>query len=668
MYSLIDILALIVNFILNWETIRNTKLREISGDQALEVNNRYGHFLLAANLFYLTEIAWGVFYDHAAPRNHAIVYSITVFYFIFMLLTMLTWTRYMVAYINKGTRRSLIVIYVAWTMFTLSLIFLILNRFYRFIFSFNEDYEYVPESGRYFIIIFQILLYAVTAVYMLVVAHKAGGRQKLRYMTIAVACIVLGVSLFFQVFASFYPLYVFGLAISICLVHSFVEAGEKKGKKIQNDIASMMAEDYEAIYYFDVESGEYLEFARRNENETLNMLSSGKDFYYDFRGYIKENAYSDDADFAVNFFQKEEMTKNLEGKRSFSCKFRMMKKGEPRFFLYTYMEAGDNQHIILYAKDIEDELRAEKLRKENQQKTVTISQIAESLAANYDVIYYVDAESSSYTGYEFNKIFDKLKVAESGDDFYAECLINIPKVIHQEDRESLVDFLSKDNMISSLENHKSSSIEYRILVNGRAKYTRMTVRKSSDKTHFIIGVENIDDEVQREKQRLMELKTQKELARRDELTGTKNKNAYRELEKSVQSNIDNGMDYLPFGLVVCDANNLKTINDTQGHAAGDEYLKASAKLLCDIFVHSPVFRIGGDEFVVFLRGSDYADKDALMKKLQDQVVENNKAASGPVLASGMAIYNPNSDRVVSEVFERADKEMYKNKQWLKACA
>ena len=43
------------------------------------------------------------------------------------------------------------------------------------------------------------------------------------------------------------------------------------------------------------------------------------------------------------------------------------------------------------------------------------------------------------------------------------------------------------------------------------------------------------------------------------------------------------MDYLPFGLV-----------------AGDEYSKASAKLLCDIFDHSPVFRVGGDEFVVFL--------------------------------------------------------------------
>lgn len=37
-------------------------------------------------------------------------------------------------------------------------------------------------------------------------------------------------------------------------------------------------------------------------------------------------------------------------------------------------------------------------------------------------------------------------------------------------------------------------------------------------------------------------------------------------------------------LVVCDSNNLKQINDTQGHAAGDEYIRASARLLCDSFV------------------------------------------------------------------------------------
>ena len=145
----------------------------------------------------------------------------------------------------------------------------------------------------------------------------------------------------------------------------------------------------------------------------------------------------------------------------------------------------------------------------------------------------------------------------------------------------------------------------------------------------------------------------------------KNKTAYNELEKSVQANIDNGMDYLPFALVVCDTNNLKRINDTEGHVAGDEYIKKSAKLLCDTFVHSPVFRVGGDEFVVFLRGDDYSNRENLMNKLYAQIEENLQSKSGPIVASGMAEYIPETDSLVSEIFDRADKAMYKNKRQLK---
>ena len=194
----------------------------------------------------------------------------------------------------------------------------------------------------------------------------------------------------------------------------------------------------------------------------------------------------------------------------------------------------------------------------------------------------------------------------------------------------------------------------------------MIVRKTSDGTHFIICVENIDAEVQREKQQLRALKTAKELARRDELTGVKNMTAYKELEKSAQGNIDNGMDYLDFGLIVCDANNLKKINDTQGHTAGDEYIKESARLICDIFAHSPVFRVGGDEFVVFLRGSDYASRHELMDKLRAQVRENKQAGTGVILSAGMSEYRPEIDSFVSDIFDRADKEMYEDKQRLKS--
>lgn len=342
-----------------------------------------------------------------------------------------------------------------------------------------------------------------------------------------------------------------------------------------------------------------------------------------------------------------------------------MVNGAPRFFLFTYMYAGDEQHIILYEKDIEDELNAEKKLKESQKETITFSQIAESMATNYDVVYYVDAENSSYIGYEFRNIYGQLQPAEAGADFFAECHKNIPKIVHTHDQDRLYEYMNKDYLISALEDRKSYSIDYRIVIDGRSRYTRMIARKSSDGSHLIICVENIDVEVRKEKEHLQALKTEKELARRDELTGVKNKTAYLELESSMQGNIDNGMDYLPFALVVCDCNNLKMINDTYGHAAGDEYIRSSAKLLCKIFVHSPVFRIGGDEFVVFLRADDYSVRKELMEKLRSQVLQNKEDGNGAVLASGISEYILGKDNSFTDVFERADKEMYENKQNLK---
>jgi len=329
------------------------------------------------------------------------------------------------------------------------------------------------------------------------------------------------------------------------------------------------------------------------------------------------------------------------------------------------MRAPDGKHFIISEKDINDEMTTENMRLENQKKHVTFTQIAEILAVNYDVIYYVDAKDLSYTTFECRNIYGRAEFDKTGDNFFVDTIKNIPLLVHKGDRDLVTDFINQDHIISLLENKKSCSLDYRIVVLKQTHYARMTVQKTNNGTHYIIGIEDIDDEVKKEKQYLKALNTEKELARRDELTGVKNKTAYNELEKSVQTNIDNGMDYLPFGLVVCDTNDLKRINDSEGHAAGDEYLKRCTKLLCNIFAHSPVFRIGGDEFVVFLRGDDYLNRDKLMQSLQSQVRKNRQSKSGPIIASGMAVYTPEKDTLVTEIFDRADKAMYKNKQNLK---
>ena len=238
-------------------------------------------------------------------------------------------------------------------------------------------------------------------------------------------------------------------------------------------------------------------------------------------------------------------------------------------------------------------------------------------------------------------------------------------VIHPEDRERIKMFLNKDNLISQLENNKQLTEDYRMVVgNGEPQYTRMTVSWSSDKTHFIVCIENCEEDVKREKEHLRALTVANETARRDSLTGTRNKTAYQEYEKDLQNEIDE-KEITPFGIAVCDLNDLKLINDTKGHKFGDEYIKNSCKLICQVFAHCPVFRVGGDEFVVILKNQDYIERENLISTFKKQIEDNVKKGSGSVIALGSADYKPGVDKTVEEIFKRADARMYEDKSRLK---
>ena len=91
--------------------------------------------------------------------------------------------------------------------------------------------------------------------------------------------------------------------------------------------------------------------------------------------------------------------------------------------------------------------------------------------------------------------------------------------------------------------------------------------------------------------------TEQELARmyvianHDGLTHVGNKNAYRQVAAELQKTIEE--QDAEFAIVVADANKLKYVNDHYGHEKGDLYLKTCCGVLCEVFRHSPVFRIGG---------------------------------------------------------------------------
>ena len=106
------------------------------------------------------------------------------------------------------------------------------------------------------------------------------------------------------------------------------------------------------------------------------------------------------------------------------------------------------------------------------------------------------------------------------------------------------------------------------------------------------------------------------------------------------------------------------VNDTKGHDAGDVFIKDSCHIICESFKHSPVYRIGGDEFVAFLKGEDYANREKLLN-LFDLQMEKNRTTGGIVIASGLEIYRSERADSFTTVFDRADKKMYERKRKLK---
>ena len=151
---------------------------------------------------------------------------------------------------------------------------------------------------------------------------------------------------------------------------------------------------------------------------------------------------------------------------------------------------------------------------------------------------------------------------------------------------------------------------------------------------------------------------------KDALTKVKNAFAYDKLKIRLDREIQEKT-AAPFAIAVCDINHLKMVNDNYGHEKGDDYLKKNCWKICRIFKHSPVFRIGGDEFLIYLVGDEYSNRKELLELAETSNRINTFGTEDYDridFAIGMKEYEPDNDRSYLDVFKAADARMYECKQ------
>ena len=148
----------------------------------------------------------------------------------------------------------------------------------------------------------------------------------------------------------------------------------------------------------------------------------------------------------------------------------------------------------------------------------------------------------------------------------------------------------------------------------------------------------------------------------DALTGVQNHRAYILSERRILSLVNENPEY-QYAIVVCDINDLKYVNDKFGHNYGDEYLKKACQMICNVYAGILVYRIGGDEFVVILEGDKYEEREVFLSRLKELSLSNASEEEGIIIAIGMAERRRNKS--FNDVFKRADKQMYIQKETLK---
>ena len=434
---------------------------------------------------------------------------------------------------------------------------------------------------------------------------------------------------------------------------------------IYENIVDALFENYFNLYYVDVETDEYIEYGSRTEAGKRTTEKHGSDFFVQSRENAAVYLYEEDQEHFRTALDKERLLGKIQKHGAYTIQYRLMIEGVPTYVRMkaTYVP-GDERHMIIGISNVDSQVKDRIAAQRAEEERKTYMRLS-ALSGNLMVLYYVDPATDEYTEIGASRGYEDFGIAKQGY-FFRTIYENSLKTVHPEDLPLFHSQVTKENILAAIERDGVFTLAYRLMNGDTPSYVRLkAVMVEEDGKHLlIVGLYDENTQIRQEQEYARDLSTARRMATVDSLTGVKNKHAYVEWEMKIDAQIKKGQQP-PLAVVVCDINNLKMVNDLYGHKEGDICIQKACAKICRIFDHSPVFRTGGDEFVVLLSGEDYNRRLELMEAINYLPADQSKLRIGETIAAGMVEYDKTRHSSLLRVFEEADKAMYERKKLLK---
>ena len=380
-------------------------------------------------------------------------------------------------------------------------------------------------------------------------------------------------------------------------------------------------------------------------------------------GSFMRGVHPEDRDAFIGSIRADILDENITRTTEHVCRF-YKKDGSVRWFRGKGFLSRDSEGRPLQFRgvtiDITQMKERDALYLELQNEAASLNTIHEMLGSGKWTMDF--DESGVMVRVNWSDEFRRM-IGYQGVEDFPDVLESWSDLLYPDDKERVLK--EYNETISDYTGQRIYDVEYRLLTKNRGyRWYRAIGKPTRRADGSPITYVGVFIDITERKESAQALSVARKMADVDSLTGVKNKNAFTQWEKKIDAEIVKG-EQEPFAAIVCDVNDLKKVNDLCGHKEGDICIVNASRKICRIFAHSPVFRIGGDEFAVILSGEDYQDREKLMEQINVVPSDHSKIKMGETISAGMAEYKKKQHRSLLSVLEEADKAMYERKQYLK---
>ncbi|MBO4800154.1 MAG: diguanylate cyclase, partial [Lachnospiraceae bacterium] len=353
-------------------------------------------------------------------------------------------------------------------------------------------------------------------------------------------------------------------------------------------IAQALAQSYSDLYYVNVETGEYTEYGINKSTGALFETRRGEDFFESLKSEVEIYVYPEDWDMYLRVMDREALMDSLDRNGSVVLTYRLLVDGEPTYMTMKVSRmVDDHRFIILGVTNVDEEMRWQKAAERIKEEQIAYSRL-NALAGDVLCVYLVDPVTGHYREFSSAEGYQSLRVPKEGEDFFGASRERMEKIVYPVDLERVMDSFTWENIQEQVEKDGSFAMTYRLVINDKPRYVqlRAAMIHENDGTSLIVGLMDVDAQVRQEKEFERRLSQAQSKVNIDPLTGVKNRRAYLDEEAKLDQMIIEKEDP-KFAVIILDINDLKKINDTEGHQAGDQYIRDACKIICTTFKHSP---------------------------------------------------------------------------------